>query len=60
MKKKNVIWWIIIVAIIIISILLYMHYTPVWVSISNVIFVSIGIIIGWFANILYVKFIKNK
>lgn len=59
MKKKNVIWWIIIITIAIISTLLYMHYTPVWVSISDIIFGGVGVIIGWFANMFYFKFIKK-
>lgn len=52
MKKKTIIWIAVIVAVVI-GVLVYMHYTPVWVSISNVIFGAVGITIGWIAHVLY-------
>jgi len=58
MKKKTIIWVAIIVAVVI-GALVYMHYTPVWVSISNIIFVAVGIVLGWTAHILYNKYIKE-
>ena len=58
MKKKTIIWAAIIVAVVI-GVLVYMHYTPVWVSISNVIFGAGGIIIGWIAHVLYNKYVKE-
>lgn len=58
MKKKTIIWIAVIVAVVI-GVLVYMHYTPVWVSISNVIFGAVGITIGWIANVLYNKYVKE-
>ena len=58
MKKKTIIRVAIIVAVVI-GALVYMHYTPVWVSISNVIFGAVGITIGWIAHVLYNKYIKE-
>jgi membrane protein YdbS with pleckstrin-like domain len=52
--KKNIIL-IVVILVIIAGVLLYMHYTPIWNSISNVIFGSIGVVVGWFAHILYNK-----
>ena len=57
MKKKTIIWIAVIVAVVI-GVLVYMHYTPVWVSISNVIFGAVGITIGWITHVLYNKYVK--
>lgn len=58
MKKKTIIWIAVIVAVVI-GVLVYMHYTPVWVSISNVIFGAVGITIGWIAHVFYNKYVKE-
>ena len=58
MKKKTIIWIAVIVAVVI-GVLVYMHYTPVWVSISNVILGAVGIAIGWIAHVLYNKYVKE-
>lgn len=58
MKKKTIIWTVVIVAIVM-GALVYMHYTPVWVSISNVICGAVGLVIGWIAHVLYNKYIKE-
>lgn len=58
MKKKTIIW-IAIIVVAIIGVLLYMHYTPVWVSISGIIAFAIGAVVGWIAHVLYNKYIKE-
>lgn len=58
MKKKTIIWIAVIVAVVI-GVLVYMHYTPVWVSISNVICGAAGVAVGWIAHVLYNKYIKE-
>lgn len=58
MKKKTIIWVAIIVAVVI-GALVYMHYTPVCVSISNVVSLAIGVVAGWIAHVLYNKYIKE-
>lgn len=58
MKKKTIIWIAVIVAVVI-GALVYMHYTPVWVSISNVICGAAGVVVGWIAHVLYNKYIKE-
>lgn len=58
MKKKTIIWIAVIVAVVI-GVLVYMHYTPVWVSISNVICAAVGVVLGWIAHVLYNKYIKE-
>jgi len=54
MKKKVIISAIVIAVII--GVLVYMHYTPVWVSISNSIVFIAGLVIGWFAKVIYNKY----
>lgn len=59
MKKKTIIWVAIIVAVVI-GALVYIHYTPVWVSISNVVSLAIGVVAGgWIAHVLHNKYIKE-
>ena len=58
MKKKTIIWVAVIVAVVI-GVLVYMHYTPVWVSISNVVCACGGVVLGWIAHVLYNKYIKE-
>lgn len=59
MKKKTIIW-IAVAVLAVIGILLYMHYTPVWVSLSNLVVAVGGVVIaGWILHILYVKYIKT-
>jgi hypothetical protein len=58
MKKKTIILIAVIVAVVI-GVLVYMHYTPVWVSISNVICGAAGVVVGWIAHVLYNKYIKE-
>ena len=43
MKKKTIIW-IAVAVLAVIGILLYMHYTPVWVSLSNLVVAVGGVI----------------
>ena len=58
MKRKII--FIAIIVVIIIAILLFAHYAPVWVSITNLVALSVGVILGWFANVAYNKFVKVK
>lgn len=58
MKKETIIWIAVILAVVI-GVLVYMHYTPVWVSISNVMSLAIGVVAGWIAHVLYNKYIKE-
>lgn len=59
MKKRTIIWTVVIVIAVVIGALVYLHYTPVWVSISNVVSGAIGVAVGWIAHVLYNKYIKE-
>lgn len=57
MTKKT----LIIVATIVVAIVLgvlYFKFTPVWASLSTVVGVIAGMVVGWIAHILYAKYIK--
>lgn len=58
MNKKTIIFTAVIV-VVIIGVLLYMHYAPVWVSISNILSFAIGVVLGWIAHVLYNKYVKE-
>lgn len=49
-----------IVAVVIIGILLCLHYFPFWVNLTNVIVLIVGFVIGWFARVLYAKYVLNN
>lgn len=57
MKKKTIIM-LIVVAVLVILGVLYFKFTPVWVSLTSVICVAGGLVVGWIAHILYAKYIK--
>lgn len=56
MKKKLIITAVVAV-VVIVGVLLYMHYSPVWVNISNVAAVIAGLVAGWYARVLYAKYV---
>lgn len=58
MKRKII--FIAIIVVIVIAILLFAHYAPVWVSITNLVALAVGVVLGWIANIVCNKFVKGK
>ena len=57
--KKKVLIWTAVFMLVIAAILVYARFVPVWVSFGNVMGFSVGIILGWAARILYVKYVLN-
>lgn len=57
MKKK--VFWMILVGIVIIAVL-FVHYAPVWISVTSVISVAVGCIVGWLAHVLYNRYIAKE
>lgn len=49
-----------IVLVVVDGVLLYVHYSPVWVNLSNVVALAIGVVIGWIARVLYAKYVINS
>lgn len=58
MKRKII--FIAIIVVIVIAILLFVHYAPVWVSITDLVALAVGVVLGWIANVAYNKFVKEK
>lgn len=56
-NKKKIIFWSIIAALIVV-IIVFMKFAPLWVSFTTVVSFGAGAVIGWFAKILYDKYIK--
>lgn len=57
MKKKTIIMLVAVVVLVILGVL-YFKFTPVWASLTSVICVAGGLVVGWIAHILYAKYIK--
>lgn len=57
--KQKIIYGAIAVAILI-GIMLYIHYVPVWNSVTNLISLGVGAVIGWITHIFYLKFLKKE
>lgn len=58
MKKRQIIFIAIIVAIVV-GLCVAAHYLPVWVSVTTVISFLVGAVSGWFAKVLYDKYVKE-
>lgn len=58
MKQKIIYAAIAVVALV--GIMLYVHYVPIWNSVTNLISLCVGSIIGWVAHILYLKLFKKE
>lgn len=56
MKKKVMI--ITAIILFVLGILLYVKFTPVWVSVSALVGVGIGLVCGWVTHVLYNKYVK--
>ena len=58
-NKRKLIFAAIVVALII-AVLLFAHYAPVWVSVTNIVTFFAGAIVGWFARLIYVKYFAHE
>ena len=56
--KKNLIF-IAIIVLIIVALCFAAHYLPVWFSITTVAVFVVGGVCGWFAKVLYDKYVKE-
>lgn len=56
-KKKIIFWCIVILAVIVV--IVFMKFSPLWVSLTTVVSFGAGAVIGWVAKILYDKYIKQ-
>lgn len=56
--KKTLIF-IAIIVLIIVALCVAAHYLPVWFSITTVAVFVVGGICGWFAKVLYDKYVKK-
>lgn len=58
--KKQIIIYSVIAAIAIVGLVLYFHYMPVWISISNIVAFIIGVGLAVFAIYLKNKYRRTK
>lgn len=55
--KKNVLIITAVLILIVIALLIYAHKVPIWVSLSNIISILSGLILGWITRVLYAKYV---
>jgi hypothetical protein len=58
--KKKVIIWVIVIILVIVAIFVYFRFMPVATTIVTVLSLAIGIVAGWFAHVVYLKYITKK
>lgn len=57
MKKKLIILAIVIAVIV--AVILYFHYTPIWVNLQNIVVFAVGVIVGVLGLYTYNKYFKK-
>lgn len=58
MDKKKRFWAVLIAVVAVAGVLLYLHYVPVWASLSNTLCVAGGAVAGWFLRVYYTRYIN--
>lgn len=56
--KKKIIVISIVAVLLVLGVLLYVKYSPVWVSVSTLVGGVIGLVCGWVSHVLYAKYVK--
>ena len=56
---KKLIFWIVI-TILVLGIFIYFKYAPTGAAIMALLIGLAGIVVGWIARILYVKYVSDK
>lgn len=49
-----------IAAVIVVALLVFAHYAPVWVSVTNAVTFLAGVVVGWIIRYIYAKYFKNE
>lgn len=60
MKKKILFWIIIAVIIVIIGLGFYLKFSSLGSTIMAIIFLVVGIIVGWLAKVFYDRYIADN
>lgn len=59
MEKKKKAYVGLMIAVVIIGLLVYTHHVPLWASVSNMMCVGVGMVVGWSARILYSRYVTT-
>lgn len=57
MKKKGVFW--IIVVVVVVAVVVLLKVFPLWVSLTGVVCLGVGCVIGWWGKMFYDRYIKG-
>nr|DAQ93340.1 MAG TPA: hypothetical protein [Caudoviricetes sp.] len=58
MKKKQIFW--LIIGLIVVLVIVFVKVVPVWASLTGIVSLACGLVVGWWGKILYDKYIKEK
>lgn len=58
MKKKQIFW--LIVALVVVALIVFVKLVPAWVSLTSVISLSCGVVVGWWGKIFHGEYIDKK
>lgn len=58
MSKKQIFW--LIVGLIVVSVVVFVKVVLVWASLTGIVSLACGLVVGWWGKILYDKYIKGK
>lgn len=58
MSKKQIFW--LITGLIVVSVIVFVKVVPVWASLTGIVSLACGLVVGWWGKILYDKYIKEK
>lgn len=58
MEKRKRIFWI-IVATVVVAVIVLLKVFPLWVSLTGVVCLGVGCVIGWWGKIFYDRYIKG-
>lgn len=58
MSKKQIFW--LIIGLIVVLVIVFVKVVPVWASLTGIVSLACGLVVGWWGKILYDKYIKEK
>lgn len=58
MSKKQIFW--LIVGLIVVSVVVFVKVVPVWASLTGIVSLACGLVVGWWGKMFYDRYIKEK
>lgn len=58
MKKKQIFW--LITGLIVVSVVVFVKVVPAWASLTGIVSLACGLVVGWWGKMFYDRYIKGK